>query len=594
MQIRVNTGTTSNRVRAAALLLISVGLFGDVCVPAPSRAQQADLIVTNGKIVSVDAGDGIYEAMAIREGRILHLGTGGDVQALAGPDTEVLDLQGRTVLPGLIDSHTHAAEAAVAEFDHEIPDMRSIDDVLDYVSTRAQAAGPDEWVVVQQVFLTRLQERRNPTRAELDGAAPNNPVLFRTGSEAVLNTPGLARFGIDRSFEAPAGSEVETDAETGEPTGVVRGWKAIFSIPETGQSPDVADQREWLRRLIADYNQTGITTFADRRAYANQAAIYEALEKSGDLTARVAIYRYIDTSVSADSISSQIREIGRDPLTRQPALARIVGVKTYADGGMLSGTAFMLDPWGTSEMYGITDPHYHGLPLIGREKLLALAGTAIKEGLQPTVHAVGDGAVDLVVQAYQSLADSLPTVPFQQVRPCVTHANFIADRTIEAMASYGIVADVQPVWLHSDAAVLESHFGYERMASFQPLRTLFDRRVVIGGGSDHMKKIGPFRSINPYSPFLGMETVITRRARDYASQLHPEEAITRMEAVRMYTINNAFLLRMDEETGSLEAGKEADFIVLDRDILSIPEEDISEVQVVETYLAGRSVYRRDG
>ncbi len=172
----------------------------------------------------------------------------------------------------------------------------------------------------------------------------------------------------------------------------------------------------------------------------------------------------------------------------------------------------------------------------------------------------------------------------------MTHANFIAEESIEAMAAHGIVADIQPVWLHSDAAVLESHFGYERMATFQPLRSLFDRGVVIGGGSDHMKKIGPFRSINPYSPFLGMETVITRRARDYASQLHPEHAITRMEAVRMYTINNAFLLRLDEETGSLEAGKQADFIVLDRDILTVPENEISDIQVLETYLAGRPVY----
>jgi hypothetical protein len=408
----------------------------------------------------------------------------------------------------------------------------------------------------------------------------------------VLSTLGLQHFGIDRNFDAPAGSEVGINDETGEPTGVVRGWKAIFSIPETGKKPDRTDGAEWLLRLIRDYNQTGITTFADRRAHAGQAALYASLEAAGDLTARVAIYRHVDTSVSADSIRSQVRTVSRDSLRRRTSLARIVGVKAFSDGGMLSGTSFMLDPWGTSEMYGITDPHYHGLPLIGRDELLALAGTAIEEGLQPTVHAVGDGAVDLVVEAYVSLADSLSAVPFRQARPCVTHANFISEGTLRAMANHGIVADIQPVWLYSDAAVLEAHFGYDRMANFQRLRTLFDRGVVVGGGSDHMKKIGPFRSINPYSPFLGIETAVTRRARGYEGQLHPEEGLTRRDAIRMYTINNAFILRMDEEIGSLEAGKQADFIVLDRDILTCPESDISEIQVMETYLGGRCIYRR--
>ncbi|MCB1121067.1 MAG: amidohydrolase family protein, partial [Verrucomicrobiae bacterium] len=163
---------------------------------------------------------------------------------------------------------------------------------------------------------------------------------------------------------------------------------------------------------------------------------------------------------------------------------------------------------------------------------------------------------------------------------------------IERMARMGISADIQPAWLYLDTRTLSTQFGYDRMAWFQPLKSLFDAGVMVGGGSDHMQKIGSLRSVNFYNPFLAMWVAITRKARDYEGRLHPEQALTRQQAIRFYTLNNAYLLFQEDDTGSLEPGKLADFIILDRDILNCPEDEIRDIQVERTYLGGEMVYKR--
>ena len=265
----------------------------------------------------------------------------------------------------------------------------------------------------------------------------------------------------------------------------------------------------------------------------------------------------------------------------------MIGTKSFLDGGMLTGSAYMRVPWGVSEIYSIRDPDYRGVLFIEPDKLKTIVQTAVEEKLQFTAHSVGDGAIHNLLDAY---AEVNKTLPVRDTRPCITHCNFLTKDAVEKMAKLGVVADIQPAWLYLDARVLTQQFGYDRVRYFQPYKSLFEQNVIVGGGSDHMQKVGSLRSINPYNPFLAMATTITRRARWYEGQFHPEECITREQAIRFYTINNAYLLFLENETGSLEKGKLADIVVLDRDLLTCAEDQIAGTKVLRTYLGGRLVY----
>jgi predicted amidohydrolase YtcJ len=506
----------------------------------------------------------------------------------------MIDLAGQMVLPGLMDSHTHPLGASLTEFDHEIPTMESIADVLAYIRARAQSVPEGGWIVLQQVFITRLREQRYPTRAELDSAAPKHPVIFRTGPDASLNSLGLKLSGIDRNFKIPEGvaGRIEKDAN-GEPTGILRNFAKYVKAPadDNATRPNPNQKAERLKQLFKDYNSVGITSIGDRNAGTDALPLYEELRAKGELTVRVAISHQIDTSGPLSEIQTAIRRVAEHRLFREKdPLLRIIGIKTFLDGGMLTGSAYMRQPWGLSEIYSISDPDYRGVLFIPRERLQPIVEAAVTNGLQFTAHSVGDGAVHALLDAYEDVARSRPIRP---TRPCITHANFMSREAVEQMARLGVVADLQPAWLYLDTRTLMKQFGDERLRWFQPLHSLFEAGVIIGGGSDHMQKIGALRSINPYHPFLGMWVATTRRAKNFEGALHPEEALTRQQAIRFYTANNAWLLFREKDTGSLEAGKLADFIVLDTDLLTCAADAIPRSQVLRTYLGGKLVYARD-
>ena len=567
-----------------ALLFTALASFSIQAAPA--------LILHHGKVITVDKSFSIAEAIAINgDGRIAAVGGNEEILALKNDATQLLDLSGKTVLPGLMDSHVHPG-AAMTEFDHEIPTMETIADVLAYVSGRVKVSQPGELISVRQIFITRLEEKRYPTRAELDRIAPNNPVVFSTGPDSMLNSLALKLGGYSRDYKVPAGSagKMEVD-DKGEPTGLLRSLSHNVKAPISVKSPTAEDTYRRTLELFKDYNAVGLTTVADRDSSLKQCELYQQMLTIGDLTVRMRASPGIPSMSLWPACEKAIEEVIQHPLTKADAMLQIIGTKVYLDGGMLTGSSWMLDPWGVSEAYGIKDPQYRGVQKIPAERLKQLVEKVTAAGLQFTAHSVGDAAVQLLIDTYEAV-DRQNAGSIRAARSSVTHCNFMHPDSIAKAAKLGVCIDLQPIWLHMDGRTLMGHFGGERMSRFQPLRACFDQKVIVGGGSDHMQKIGSFRSINPYNPWLGMWTAITRKARKLDKPVHIENALTREEALRLYTSNNAFLLKAEKNTGSLEPGKLADIILVDRDPLTCPIDDLVQTQVLKTWLGGKVVFEK--
>lgn len=561
--------------------------------PLPAAPPAAFL---NGRIVTVDADFSIAEAMRVEGERIAQVGSNAEIERGLPPGATRHDLKGAMVLPGLIDSHVHSTGASTYEFDHVIPEMETIADVLAYLRDRAAKTPEGTWIGLSQVFITRLREQRFPTRAELDEAAPRHPVTFRTGPDAAVNSLALRLSGITRDTAVPEGGagRIERDAATGEPTGLLRGSATrLIQRGATGaRSPTKEEQADALAELLADYNRVGITSVSDRSASDGGVALYSSLRDSGRLTCRVYLYYGVGAQDAIGKVLANIDKAAAHPLRAYDNRLWLRGVKIFLDGGMLTGSAYMKRPWGVSAAYGIDDPEYRGMVYVEPEKLYTMAKHALAKGLQFTAHSVGDGAVERLVDAYARIGENDFAV--NEMRPCVTHCNFLSAAAMEKMARHGIVADLQPAWLYLDGRTLLKQFGTERLEFFQPYRTLAEKGVRVGGGSDHMQKIGGLRSVNPYNPFLGMWTTLTRRPRWMEGALRAEQIIGRAEAIRLYTTGNAWLTFEEKEKGSLEPGKLADFIVIDRDLLECPVDEVRETQVRETWLGGRRVHPREG
>ena len=565
---------------AFLVCLSSINCFAD---------EPADVILHHGKIVTVNQDFAVAESLAIRGERIIAVGTNTDVLKLKGAATELIDLGGKMVLPGLMDSHTHPSGAAMHEFDHPIPEMETIEDVLAYVRARAAALPEGKWISISQVFITRLQEPRYPTRQELDAAAPKHPVVFSTGPDSMCNSLALEKSGIGKDFQVTGSGFLEKDPQTGEPTGLLRNCSRYIKSEGSSKSATGEERLQRLAELFHDYNSVGITAIADRNAGSGDIGRYQELLEKNKLTVRIACSHAVDGQSRLESIQQKMAELGKHPLRAENPWLRIVGTKCFLDGGMLTGSAYMRQPWGVSRTYSITDPAYRGILFIEPEKLEKMVEAAVENGLQFTAHSVGDAAVHTLLDAYEKVNARRPV---KETRPCLTHSNFMSREASLQMKKLGVVADIQPAWLYLDARVLSLQFGQDRLRYFQPLKTLFADGVIVGGGSDHMQKIGSLRSVNPYNPFLAMWVTVTRQARRFEGALHPEEALTREQAIRFYTGNNAYVMFLEKETGSLETGKLADLIVVDRDLLACPVDDIRTTQVLSTYVGGKRVFAR--
>jgi len=560
-------------------------------LPAPLAAADADLIVHRAKVVTVDAKFTVAEALAVKDGRIVAVGTNDDVLKLKGPNTKLVDAGGRTILPGLYDSHTHPTGAATSELGDSLPLLRTIPEVQAHIRKRAAELKPGSWIVLRYAFPTRLDEARFPTKAELDEAAPNHPVLYHAGPAGIVNSAALKVSNVTKDTPSPKAGMVVKDPKTGEPTGMLRNaYGVLKGVPGGGGDLTPEKRREAVKKLFRLYNERGLTSVADRNAGRGDLDLYIGLQKANELTVRVNVARGFGSGGTRDDITRRFEEMpGKDgrggPTGAGDEWVRIGPIKMFLDGGMLNGSAYMREPWPKGPTYAVTEDDYRGLLFIQPEQLKLVVEEAVKHKWQVTAHTAGEGAMDVLLDAYE-FVDRIS--PIKDFRHCITHANFPSRNNLERCRKLGVCADIQPAWLWKDGHTLKNVLGEKRIRWFQPYKSWMEY-TVIGGGSDHMLRFDPLDSTNPWDPWLGIWVAITRKL-ERGGTLEPDEALTREQALRLYTINNAYLHKEEKEKGSLEAGKLADFIVLDRDYLTCPTDEIRTMTVRQTWLHGRLVH----
>lgn len=572
---------------AVPLLLATATLWAEQWPPQRQvPSGPADALYYNGKIVTMWPDRPVVESMTVAGGRVLDVGTTQVVGRNTGPRTRQVNLRGRMVVPGLIDSHVHPIRAALAESDGEIPVLRSFRDLRDHV-TRALAES-EGLVFVPKVYSTRLQERRYPTRWEIDRYSSDRAVMQDNGYAAVLNSAALREAGISAATPDPENGKLVRNSG-GEPTGLVIGARQLVDPLVASRKFGHTEQVQALAAMQEAYSRVGLTSVIDRSQGPEGLRADQELWRIGALRVRSYVTRRINAERPLERVLAEIEALG--PVTGYgDDMLRVGSLKVVLDGGILLGTAFMREPYGESTaVYGFEDSAYRGELRIAPADLVAIVRAAARLGWQMTAHTTGGGSTDILLDAYEAVGDQ---IPIRRRRFTLTHANFLSGDAVRRAARLGVVADMQPAWYHFDGTALAGVLGMRRMGDFQPYRSILDGGVIVAGGSDHMIKFDAREAVNPYDPFFGMWVAITRRTANGAVY-HPEQRISREEALRLWTWNAAYLSFEEDVKGSLEPGKYADFAVLDRDILKCPVDELRETRVLETVLGGRTVYTRE-
>lgn len=552
----------------------------------PLFAADADLILHNGRIVTADARFTIVQAIAIKGGKIVRTGTSsGIIGSEKGPHTKVVDLAGKMVLPGLMDAHVHAIGAGLSEFKSKLPPLDSIADIQSYIREKAKTTPAGEWIVVPRTLPPRLKEQRFPTRADLD-VVTTHPVAFDGSYVWSANTMGLKISGITRNTPNPPGGEVVKGPD-GEPNGILRAANQLLKGIRDEARASEKERQDALETMLKLYAASGLTTVGDRAVTDPDVATYRSLKAQNRLPVRAVLTWRINASPSIEKIEAEIN--AKTWTTNQGDDRLKFGTfKVTLDGGQSVGTAYQRMPYGAygRQLYGQTDPDARGTLFVDREKLTRIFRAARNKGWQLTSHAQGGAAIDVLLDAFEALDKESPIAP---TRSHVMHGSFMSEEAIQRMKKMGILADVQAGWLHFDVPALEQVFGYKNMRYFFPLQSYLKAGIVIAGGSDHMIGHDKNRAVNPYNPFFNMWMAISRKTRE-GKLIYPEEKINREQALRMYTNGVAYMQFSEKKLGSLEAGKYADLIVIDKDYLTCPEDEIRRIQPLATVVDGKVVY----
>jgi len=561
-------------------MLLALFSFG----AAPCRCQSSDLVFLNGHIITVDAKDSIAQALAIHDGKITAVGSNNEIRRVAPKSAKVLDLHGLTVTPGLIDTHCHFDETSVL-YDITLSEVTSIKDVVELVRKKAAALKPGEWIRGAGWDEGKFVEHRLITAADLDAVSPNNPVWLAntTGHYGVANSFALRLGKVTAETKNPEAGVIDRDAQ-GNPTGVLKEDPAMDLVFKLIPPYTHEQRRNGLLRMMADFNKEGMTAAKDPGIDPDQWKLYEELLSEKKFSVRIfALIMGGRTMDSARAAFAQLQTQPKPPQSLADGMLFSGGVKLFMDGSAGARTAWMYEPWYKSgpELDGNNVGYPNIEPTVYRDmvKLFHDAGYHV------STHAIGDRAINTVVDTYDALLKEKPT---KGLRHGIIHGYIPSDHAMEVEARLQRDYDagypeIQPPFIWWIGNLVAPNLGLKRSEHMTPLRTFTEKHILYAAGSDFF--------VTPFPARYGIWSSVVRKTQTGTQPFGISEAVDIHTALKSYTIWAAHQLFLENRVGSLEVGKDADIAVWDRDLYSIPADQLKDLNCQLTLLRGQIVYR---
>jgi predicted amidohydrolase YtcJ len=552
-------------IALCAVLGLSSATPGQRATPAP-----ADLIVTNARIYTVDDGHPFVSALAVRDGKVAFIGSVREASLLRGPNTHVIDATGRTVIPGMVDAHAHLFGLGEFLRSIDLTDTRSYDEIVSRVGARVKQATAGGWVIGRGWDQNKWGNTRFPTHEALSSVSPNNPVVLERidGHALLANAAAMRAAGVTAATKDPAGGRIEREAN-GAPTGVfVDNAMEIIDRVIPPMSHD--EMTSTALAAVKESNRWGLTGLHDPGEPRAVLDVFEELAKAGTFTLRV----YAMISDDSAAIEHYFQRGPQNALYDSHLWIR--AIKLYADGALGSRGAALLDPY-------TDDPKNSGLLKSTPEHLRDVSTRALQHGFQVATHAIGDRGNRIALDAYEAALKAVPTVDH---RFRIEHVQVLDHADIPRFAQLGVIPSMQAVHQTSDMYWAANRLGYARTFGAYAWRSLLNTGVIIPNGSDF-----PVERVNPLFSF---HAAVSRQDDNNwpPGGWFPEQKMTREEALKAMTIWPAYAAFQEQAMGSLAVGKLADFVILDRDIMTIPDSEILGTNVLATYIGGRVVFER--
>lgn len=558
------------RKQFCRIVVLAFALPPVALVARPSeKCRDAELIVRNAKIVTMDSASSEVTSLATRDRRVLAVGNDTEIASCAGPQTQTLDLQGHMILPGLIDVHTHALEWAKNllrnDIDPGYPQVHAIAEIVKAIGQRASSLAKGKWIRGAGWDESKLAEHRYITRKDLDTVAPDNPVWLEhfTGHLGVANTRALELAHITRDTPTPSGGVIEKD-DSGEPTGIFK--DNAQSLVHAVLPPDAPDLALKAVRLVSQKAlEVGLTTIHDICLPADSMRAYQQAHKEGWLKLRVQMAPLVSSVAEAQALADLGVHTGFGD-----DLVKLGAVKMFADGGMAAKTIAVYTP-------AVAEPGNLGLLIWKPDDMQKAQHILAGSGWQLETHAIGDRAIDEVLDSYQSVMKDLG---LKDPRFRIVHAGLSTPAIQKRLRDLHVLVDGNPAFVYWLGAFF-SKYGPDRVRWSYPARSYLENGIVAAGTSDV--------PVTPISPWWGIWALVMRREMQTGQGIAPEERVNVLQALVMYTRNPAYIGWEENEKGSLEPGKLADFIVVDRDVLRVPADELKDVQVLKTFVGGQLV-----